>query len=266
MPEWYLNSGNARIAWMLKTYTLKQFDVFRREVVHNIKSENPQQKIEGIRNMVQLMAVLVLANATADEIKDFMLGKETKFSDHVIENFLTMGGASRWLKMQIASEGFGSAMLQQILPPMKFVNNASKDLIEGYKDQVSGDTFRFDHVRIMDSLPVAGKLMYWHVGRRSELKESINEQEFKENGKDARLMKKQIENSDNKHLFMMANIDRFKQMKLHENYQSSLSRIQAVINKLDKLPVTPNVQQRIGQLKNQREQIFSTYINVSERI
>ena len=249
---------------MLKTYTLKQFDVFRREVWNDIKSDNSQQKIRGIQNAVKLMSLLTLANAGADEIKDWMLGKDTKFSDNVIENFLTIGGASRYTRMQVTREGFGSSLMQQILPPAKFINSASKDLNEGYNDYVSGDVYKFDHARLIDSIPAAGKLYYWHMGRGSELKESINEQEFKKNGKDARLLKKQIENSQDKKLFITANVARFKQMKLHENFSSSLSRNQAVINKLDKLPVTANVQQRIGQLKAQREQILKKYLEVAE--
>lgn len=266
MPEIYLKAGNGRVFYMLKTYTLKQFDVFRREVWNNMKSPDVKQKMQGIQNMVQLMALLTLANATADEIKDWMLGKETKFSDNLIENFLTIGGASRFVRMQVAKDGFGSSMLQQILPPMKFINSASKDLNESYNNYVSGDSSSFDHARIIDSIPGIGKLYYWHMGRGSEQKESINEQEFKKAGQDARLMKKQIENSQDKKLFITANVDRFKQMKLHENFQASLSRNQAVINKLEKLPVTANVEQRIGQLKAQKELILQKYMEVSQNM
>lgn len=263
MPEYYLNSGNGRVFYMLKTYTLKQMDVFRKEVVHNLKSENPQQKIQGMKNMVQLMALLTIANATADEIKDFMLGKETKFSDNVIENFLTIGGASRYTKMQVSKDGLGSALSQQILPPMKFINSISKDAQESYKNYVSGDTSNFDNKRIIDSIPGLGKLYYWHYGRGSENKKSLAEQDFKKAGKDARLFKKQLENSDDKRIFIESNLDRFKQMKVHGNFQSALNRNKAVINKLEKIPSTENVQTRLGQLKQQREQILQRYLDIS---
>ena len=263
MPELYLNGGNGRVFYMLKTYTLKQFDVFRKEVIHNLKSDNPQQKLQGLTNMVQLMALLTLANAGADELKDFLLGKETKFSDHVIENFLTMGGASRYTRMQVTKDGIGSALAQQILPPMKFINAASKDANEGYNNYVSGDVSKFDHARIIDSIPGIGKLYYWHYGRGAENKQSIAEKEFKEASKDARLFKKQLENSQDKRLFIESNLDRFKQAKLQENFQSSLSRNEAVINKLKKIPSTENVQTRLGQLKSQREQILKRYQEVA---
>ena len=38
MPEYYLKAGNGRVFYMLKTYTLKQMDVFRKEVWHTMKN------------------------------------------------------------------------------------------------------------------------------------------------------------------------------------------------------------------------------------
>ena len=282
MTEGYLIGGDLRVFYMLKTYTIQQMDVFRREVFNNIKSKDPQRKIQGIQNMFKLTVLLTLANAGADEIKNFMLGKETRFSDNVIENFLTIGGASRYTKMQISREGFGSAFLQQALPPMKFINSASKDMQEGYKNYVSGDTSNFDHARIIDSIPGVGKLYYWHYGRGGETKKSLAENDFKKDSKATRLFKKQLENSTDKRLFIQANLDRFKKMKLQENFQTglnknkadinqlekilklSLKRNGAVINKLESKTSTENIQTRLGQLKAQREQILKRYFEVAE--
>lgn len=270
MPEPYLNGGNGRVAYMLKTYTIQQFDVFRREAWHDMKNGykdgNKAQVIEGITNMIKLASLLTLANAGADELKDFMLGKETKFSDNVIENFLTLGGASRYIKMEISKDGLGSALSRQVLPPFKFLNSISKDAHETYKNYVSGDVSRFDHARIIDSIPIAGKLYYWHYGRGAENKQSIVAQEFKSASKDAALFKKQLENSQDKRLFIQSNLDRFKQAKLQENFQAALNRNKAVINKLEKIPSTENVQTRLGQLKAQREQILKRYQEVAETI
>jgi hypothetical protein len=53
-------------------------------------------------------------------------------------------------------------------------------------------------------------------------------------------------------------------MKLQENFQAALNRNKAVINKLEKLPSTENVQTRLGQLKDQREQILKKYLDVAK--
>jgi hypothetical protein len=168
--------------------------------------------------------------------------------------------------MQVSRDGFGSAIMQQILPPMKFLNSASKDLTEGYKNYVSGDVSTFDHARIIDSIPAAGKLYYWHLGRGAENKKSLAEQDFSKATKEALLFKKQLENATDKRFFIESNLTRFKQMKLQENFQAALNRNKAVINKLEKLPSTENVQTRLGQLKSQREQILKKYLEVSETV
>jgi len=266
MSEQYLKSGNGRVFYMLKTYTLKQFDVFRNEAWHKIKSGERDQVIEGIGNMIKLVSLLTLANAGADELKDWMLGKETKFEDHVIENFLTMGGASKYVRMQTAREGLGSGLIGQILPPFRFVNSISKDLNQLYGSYITGDTIDFDHARIVESIPIGGKLYYWHYGRGEDYKKSSNEQEFGKISKEVDIFKKQLENSEDKRTFLNSNLDGFKQMKLHENFQSALNRNQAVINKLKKIDQTTNVRERLGQLQQQREVILKRYFEVTNTV
>ena len=262
MSEQYLKSGNGRVFYMLKTYTLKQFDVFRNEAWHKIKTGERDQVIEGIGNMIKLVSLLTLANAGADELKDWMLGKETKFEDHVIENFLTMGGASKFVRMQTAREGLGSGLIGQILPPFRFVNSISKDLNQLYGSYITGDTIDYDHARIVESIPIGGKLYYWHYGRGEDYKKSSNEQEFGKISKEVDVFKKQLENSEDKRTFLNSNLDGFKQMKLHENFQSALNRNQAVINKLKKIDQTTNVRERLGQLQQQREGILKRYFEL----
>lgn len=266
MPEQYLKSGNGRVFYMLKTYTLKQFDVFRNEAWHKIKSGERDQVIEGIGNMIKLTSLLTLANAGSDEIKDWLLGKDTKFEDHVIENFLTMGGASKYVRMQTAREGLGSGLIGQILPPFRFINSLSKDLGQGYGDYIAGDTINFNHARIIESIPIGGKLYYWNYGRGEDYKKSSAEQEFSSIGKDVKLFKRQFENAQDKRNFLNANLDKFKQMKLHENFQASLNRNQAVINKLKEITQTTNVRERLGQLKAQRELILKKYFEVVQTV
>lgn len=39
MPQPYVNSPNARLAYMLKSFTLKQWDIARRKIYQEIKKE-----------------------------------------------------------------------------------------------------------------------------------------------------------------------------------------------------------------------------------
>jgi hypothetical protein len=65
---------------------------------------------------------------------------------------------------------------------------------------------------------------------------------------------------------LQANIDRFKQSKLQENFQAALHKNKTKINKLEKLPSTVNVQTMLGQYKAQREQIMQSYLNAAKTI
>ncbi|MDY6893814.1 MAG: hypothetical protein SVO01_00125 [Thermotogota bacterium] len=255
MPEYYLNGGNWRILYMLKTYTIKQLDVFRNEVYRKFKDGDATQKVEALGNMVALMAVLSLANAGADEIKDFLLGRETKLEDNVIENLLTIGGANRFVRMQARREGIGTAISQLALPPFRFINSLGKDIY-------TKDLFDPREARSIESIPLVGKLAYWNVGRGSNYRPSINEQDFNEAGKTFRKFKKDFEESKDKHSFLQKNKEQFIQMKTYENFNSSIRKISALINKLEKLDQTTNIRKRIGRLEAQQEKFRKRYFEV----
>jgi len=255
-PEAYLNAGNGRLFYMLKMFTLKQFDVFRREVWHNIKTGERDKVIQGLGNMTRLLAVLSLANAGADELKDLVLGKETKFEDHVIENLLTLGGASRYLRMQTTKEGIGSGLAGQILPPFKFIDAISKDVMNDTRDGL----------RSVDSIPVAGKLYYWHFGRGKDNRLSIEEQDFKKETKNISKFKKDFNDSDDKRLFLQANFDMFKQMKFYDNMTKAIRGNKATIDKLKDIEQTPNVRRRLSQLEQQRKDLINRYFEMKNNL
>lgn len=259
MPEYYLKGGNWRILYMLKTFTIKQFDVFRNEVWRDLKTGDAKQKLGAMKRMVQLMGVLALANAGADEIKDFMLGKETRFRDIVIENFLSMGGANRFVRMQARREGIGTAIGQLVFPPFKLANSLSKDVL-------TGEIIDPEKSRLLESLPFIGKLLYWHVGRGSEYRPSIEEQDFKDAGKSFRKFKKSFDEAKDKRFFLKANEEEFKQAEIYNNFNTSIRNITTLINKLKKAEQTTNVRKRIGQLTEARKQIRQKYFIVTDNL
>ncbi len=163
MPEGYLKGGNGRIFYMLKTYTIKLFDVYRNEVFKEMK----RNKARGIRNLILLTGSLVLANATADEIKDFILGRETSLKDRTIDNLLRLVGFSKFGIYKARQEGLPSAFLQSILPPTKFLNNLYKDIVSPPEEAKD--------LRSIQSIPLVGKLYYWWFGRGAEPKSDFPE-------------------------------------------------------------------------------------------
>lgn len=155
MPEKYLTGGNGRIFYMLKTYTIKLYDVYRNEVFQQMK-ENPAL---GTANLIKLTASLVAMNATADEIKDFILNRKTSLSDRVVDNVLKLAGFSKYTIYKARQEGVVSAAAKTILPPFKLLDAAYKDIVEG--NEVA-------KMRSLESIPIGGKLYYWWFGKGAD--------------------------------------------------------------------------------------------------
>ena len=153
MPQAYLTSGNGRIFYMLKTFTIKLFDVYRNEVFQQIQSGN---KVQGIQNLVKLSAALLVMNATADEIKDFILGRNTSLGDRVVDNILKLMGFSKFTIYKAREEGIGSATARTILPPFKFIDAVYKDISKGTE---------INDLETIQSIPIGGKLYYWWFGK-----------------------------------------------------------------------------------------------------
>jgi hypothetical protein len=112
-----------------------------------------------MRNLVRLATCFIIANATADEIKDFMLGRNTDFSDRVIDNLFRLGGISKFVTWQARREGLRSAVVKQIAPPAKAADAILKDATE------AGDGKGLETVQ---SIPIFGKFYYWWLGKGAD--------------------------------------------------------------------------------------------------
>lgn len=171
MPEQYLRSGNGRIFYMLKTWTLKTFDVYRNEIFRTMKND----KVQGVKNAVRLGTLLFALNATADEIKDFISGRETKLSDLVVDNLAKLVGFSRYNVSQISREGLSTALTKQIAPPSPFplVDDISRDVIKLFKDFDKASEIQ--NLRTLKQIPIGGDLYYWWLGGGKETREKEKE-------------------------------------------------------------------------------------------
>jgi hypothetical protein len=185
MPEAYITGGNGRVFYMLKSFTLKQIDIFRREAFDKI---NKGEVKEGLSNLLKLSAAFVVMNATADEIKALILGRNLSLSDLVVDNMLKLIGFSKFQIYKARAEGIGSATVRTILPPFKFIDALYKDVVN------QREIKRWDSI---SSIPVGGKLYYWWFGRGKE----ISEKKGKKTGNLFGTSSKGLFKSSNKNLF-----------------------------------------------------------------
>ncbi len=160
MPEQYLKSGNGRLLYMLKTFSIKQIDVFRNEVFLKMK-DNPK---EAIGNLLRLASLLMLANGTADLIKDLILNRPIEPEDYVIDNFLRLFGISKFSLMKFKTESVSAGVSSFVVPPLgKFISSGAKDV-----DKMLKGEFEPEDAEIIQSIPILGKIYYWWFGGGSE--------------------------------------------------------------------------------------------------
>lgn len=139
MPMYYNAAGNMRIAYMLKSFTIKQFDVFREAAGKDIadaklkmqkgdKEGAARSAAQGIYKLTSLGLIFGAANASTDVIKDTMYGRPTDMDDLLADNALKLLGINRYLAYKARREGVGKAVMEMALPPMTVIDRVGKDL------------------------------------------------------------------------------------------------------------------------------------------
>ena len=118
-PEMYLKHPNGRMAYMLQSFTLKLFDVMRKDIFQKWARGD---KKGAIKNAANLSTLFVMSNGGIDTAKDFMMGKELKPTDTVVNNYLKMLGMSKYMVDGIGKDGLGDTLLKQVAPPMALPN------------------------------------------------------------------------------------------------------------------------------------------------
>jgi hypothetical protein len=245
MSEQYLKAGNGRIFYMLKSYTLKQFDVFRNESYNKIKTGEKAQVIEGLRNLAYLSMCLVLANAGADELKDLLLGRETSLEDRTVDNVLRLFGISKFITWKARTEGIGSAMGKQMLPPYKFIDSATKDIV------TAGDG---KGIYSTNSIPLVGKLAYWHLGRGKDNQTELwNRRLAKERAKLTDI-KERVTDDPSKRIKYRQELIRLRRAN---HLQGQLNQKRTAINRLK---LKPGSEARIERLENQRIELIKRFL------
>lgn len=173
MPEGYLSGGNYRILYQLKTYTIKQIDIYRNKIFDEIASGEPARMYDGTRNLIHLATSLMLLGMASDELKDLLLGRRTSVNDLVTDNLLKLMAISKYQIYKAKQDGVANAFFMSFVVPPAFAPlNDLRDIpaiIEGKKDAKDA--------MIINGIPIVGKVIYWWWGggRTKELKKRAKE-------------------------------------------------------------------------------------------
>jgi hypothetical protein len=165
MPQKYLEMKTGKLAYMLKSYSIKQLDIARQDVVNTWRSGN---KVKAVLNLSKLLFMISLWGATIDELRDYIRGQEVDFSDHVIDNMLQFFFVSRYSMTTLSKDGFSGFMKDLIVPPLKTLDTVTKAMFAAKGKRM--DTFTKD---ISRSIPIVGELYYWWFGGGKKSKPKV---------------------------------------------------------------------------------------------
>lgn len=155
VPQTYLNNPNGRIFYALKSFTIKQLDIIRRNIVNKAKSD-PK---EAAKFAVQYAMFISIANGTLQTIRDMLTGKITD-TDEAIEQFpnqmlwetLNVMGFNEYVNKRYFQRGeIIQGLAATVAPPIPMVESFAKEIL-----QIGSDTQEFDLEPIVRTSPVVG--------------------------------------------------------------------------------------------------------------
>ncbi len=165
MPVHYLNSPNGRIFYQLKTFTMKQYDVFRNEAYDKIRKGEVK---EGLQNLAHLALTFGLANAGADAIKDLLMGRKIHLDDYRWNAIWRLMGISRYHVYKTKDRGIGTGFTNIVMPVAPgIIDQLQRDLFEAIgvtrkEGETAGDVLK--NMRSWTFVPLVGKNGYWWWG------------------------------------------------------------------------------------------------------
>lgn len=129
----------APLFYQLKTYTIKQLDIYReinqggiQKAVRLLADKKPKEAAEvalpALKGLAGYGAMLAMAGATTDTIKDMMYGRPTELDDTVKNNLFRLALINRYHVYKAERDGLGKAFLDYIMPATTTVDRLSKDV------------------------------------------------------------------------------------------------------------------------------------------
>lgn len=168
VPTGYLNHPNWRLCYQLKTFMLNQMSLFYADSMVNIqkgiKHKNKAQFLKGVQNGFKLVLLLTAGNATADVLKNLIMGREIDLEDTVVSNLLWNIGVSKYIFYKGQREGYGWALFTSYITPPQI--GTADDVYKDAKKMAQGKQELKDSM-LWTFVPF-GRMYYWWFGGASE--------------------------------------------------------------------------------------------------
>ena len=171
MPEAYLNNPNGRIFYALKTFTLKQMDLMRKQVIQEYKNGNKEQ---ALTNAFKYAAIVGGANASVQTLRDHLKALELPevpddveeaavgTMDAVVESLLGQFFLNKYSRERYLSSGDWPGFLQNMLTPpgLKIGSDIAGDIGMGALEAYEGELDPMERSEeIVKNMPIVGKVL-----------------------------------------------------------------------------------------------------------
>jgi len=153
-------------AYWLKTFTIKQWDVFREASngkigkAHELwnkgdKNEAVKMAAQGLVGVTGLAITFGAVNMGTSAIKDVLYGRPTNMDDLLEDTLFRLVGGSRYHMWRARREGIGKAAMEFFMPATTALDRAGKDLWSLSEGEAPVELYRGIGV---------GDFYYWHYG------------------------------------------------------------------------------------------------------
>lgn len=164
MPQGYLEARNGRLLYMLKSFTLKQYDIVRRNILQEWQAGN---KKLAARNMAVLAGYITATNMGVQAVRDMIYGREVRPEDipsKAAWSLLGVYGANQYLTERYFRQGeFKEGAVNYLVPATPIIDSV---LTLG-ADVLDEDT-EIELMRYTRAVPVVGPLLYAWFGGGTE--------------------------------------------------------------------------------------------------
>lgn len=172
VPTGYLDNPHGRIFYQLKTFTLNQISLFYADSLVNIqkgiKYRNKEQFLKGVQNGFKLLLLLTAGNATADVLKNLIMGRDIDISDTVVSNLLWNVGVSKYTFYKGKRDGYVRSILSSYLMPPQV--SAFDDMQLDVRKIATGKR-KLKDTAAVTYLPFGRAYYWWFGGGRTAEKE-----------------------------------------------------------------------------------------------
>ena len=180
MPELYAKHPDARILYMLKSFTLKMWDLARKDIYNEWRNGNKKQAAQAMATMGLYLAA---GNTATSKIKDLMLGRDIEpenLPNDLMWNLLGVYGFGKYQFEQSGRDGLVDTTFGMAQPPIPLV-----DAAEGaYKYVTAEENFNDpnkDARKVVRNLPVVGNIATnWFMGGAEAYNQRLEKEKYKD--------------------------------------------------------------------------------------